>query len=456
MLGELYYTENGVKKDRELHAELLDEDDLEDTDTEPNDFTNGFGPSEEIDELDGVENEDEDEENYAQKRTLYVSRSLLNADEFISWAKSQGFGSTLQAEDIHVTVAFSRAAVDWAAAGGNFDEIRIPAGSAGRDVIPLSDKGAVVLKFASHELSTRWQEFLDAGASWDHEGYRPYVTITYSGGGVDLDTVEPFAGELIFGPERYAEVEEDWNEKIVENAQERAPKGSPIGGQWVSTKGGAISVTSDIPNRAATPINPEDLKSIRSSPKSANSMYKENNAAGVEWHKNLTEDERATFTEYQNHGFGRVNKALRSDAPIDTTHLDKALEKSVMPADTYVMRAMTNPSYSVDESGIRSIAEQYNDSVGKIVFDKGFGSTTLNPRIVEKFSENSGPLIVVKAKIPKGYKGAVLLGAKQFMKDMDYSKKGESEIIVKRNAPFRVNSVKRVGARVVLVEGEYV
>ena len=46
-------------------------------------------------------------------RPLYVYRPLLNASELIDWARSQGFTSTLPAEDLHVTQAYSRRPVNW-------------------------------------------------------------------------------------------------------------------------------------------------------------------------------------------------------------------------------------------------------------------------------------------------------------------------------------------------------
>jgi hypothetical protein len=151
----------------------------------------------------------------AAARTLYVSRQLKNAGEFRTWAKEQGFAKTLAPADIHVTIAFSKTALDWDAVGNSVDEIRIPA-SANRSVEPLGDKGAVVLRFTSKELTKRWQQIRDAGASWDHPGYKPHISITYDAGEIDLDDVEPFTGELVFGPERFAEVEDDWDEKITE------------------------------------------------------------------------------------------------------------------------------------------------------------------------------------------------------------------------------------------------
>ena len=51
--------------------------------------------------------------NDAAPRTLYVSRRVLNAGAIIDWAKDQGFETTLPAEDLHVTIAYSRTPVDW-------------------------------------------------------------------------------------------------------------------------------------------------------------------------------------------------------------------------------------------------------------------------------------------------------------------------------------------------------
>lgn len=151
----------------------------------------------------------------AAPRTLYVSRKLLNGAEFLRWAKSQGFESTLDADDLHVTVAFSRTPVDWMKAGeswasGKDGTLTVAPGGA-RLVEPLGDKGAIVLLFNSSELSWRHEAIRrDAGASWDWDSYQPHVSITYAGSDVDLSKVEPYRGELRFGPEIFEEVVEDW------------------------------------------------------------------------------------------------------------------------------------------------------------------------------------------------------------------------------------------------------
>lgn len=150
--------------------------------------------------------------NDATPRTLYVSRKLLNGREFQRWAKSQGFESTLDADDLHVTIMFSRQAVDWMKMGQTWGEngkLTIPAGGA-RIVEPLGDKGAVVLLFNSSELSWRHEEMKRNGASFDFDQYQPHVTITYAGSDINLSKVEPYRGKLEFGPEIFKEVVEDW------------------------------------------------------------------------------------------------------------------------------------------------------------------------------------------------------------------------------------------------------
>lgn len=147
----------------------------------------------------------------ATPRTLYVSRSLTNAAEFQKWAKAQGFTSTLDKSDFHVTIAFSRERVDWMKMGSAWSaKLEIPEGGA-RLVERLGDKGAVVLLFSSDELTWRNEGMRSRGASWDWPEYQPHVTISYDvPDDFDLSKVEPYRGKLVFGPEIFAEVVEDW------------------------------------------------------------------------------------------------------------------------------------------------------------------------------------------------------------------------------------------------------
>jgi phage-related protein (TIGR01555 family) len=156
----------------------------------------------------------------ARPRTLYVSRKLVNAAEFLSWAKAQGFGETLEPDELHVTICYSRTPIDWLkveAEDWNQEKdgsITIPAGGP-RIVEPLGDKGAVVLLFGSSRLSWRHEQLIRAGASHDWDDYQPHITITYAmRDGFDLSKVEPFRGKLVFGPEIFQELDLDWTPKM--------------------------------------------------------------------------------------------------------------------------------------------------------------------------------------------------------------------------------------------------
>jgi 2'-5' RNA ligase len=149
------------------------------------------------------------------KKTLYVCRPVINAGSLIRWAEKQGFKQTLKPADMHVTLAFSRAKLDWPKAVATPLYISRPEGLK-REVKPLGDKGAVVLAFDSSTLYRRWRQFINEGASWDYATFAPHITITYDGGGMDLSEVEPFNGEIELGGEKFAELDEDWDEKITE------------------------------------------------------------------------------------------------------------------------------------------------------------------------------------------------------------------------------------------------
>lgn len=152
----------------------------------------------------------------AEPKTLYVNRPLKNAAAVIAWAHSAGFKKTLPADDMHVTIAFSRTPVDWMKTGSHYNiapdgkaiaDLTVPAGGA-RVLERFGEaKDAVVLLFNSSRLSWRHEDIKAAGASWDWLDYQPHITITYDGADVDLSKIEPYKGELVFGPEEFAEID---------------------------------------------------------------------------------------------------------------------------------------------------------------------------------------------------------------------------------------------------------
>lgn len=189
----------------------------------------------------------------AAPRTLYVQRRLLNGDAVRKWATSQGIESTLPPDDMHVTVAFSKTPLDWSQLTPRLSPLVVMAAT-GREVHQFPPRntpnGALVLKFGAPVFARRWQEFRDAGASWDFPEYQPHITLTYSVPEANVDAIEPYRGPLVFGPEIFAEVNDNWGNEIVEiptgvvekmaENQPRKPKGDPEGGQWTDGGGGGV------------------------------------------------------------------------------------------------------------------------------------------------------------------------------------------------------------------------
>lgn len=156
----------------------------------------------------------------AAPRPLYVQRKLLNGDALIAWAKENGFKSTLSADDLHVTVLYSKTAVDpmkmgesWA--GDEQGRMRVKPG--GPRAIERFGENAVVLLFASWELESRHRSMVEAGGSHDFDEYHPHITLSYEvPDGVDLTAIKPYAGALEFGEELFEPLDLDWKRKVVE------------------------------------------------------------------------------------------------------------------------------------------------------------------------------------------------------------------------------------------------
>lgn len=152
---------------------------------------------------------------------LYVYRPVLNPEALLAWAKDQGFSSLLPASDLHVTVLYSRSAVDWLKMGAddwNSEEggrLTVKPGGP-RIVEQFGD--ATVVSFAHSGLAWRHEQLKQKGASSDHNPYCPHISLTYNGrGDLDLLEIEPYTGEIVLGPERFEEINPNWQLEIVED-----------------------------------------------------------------------------------------------------------------------------------------------------------------------------------------------------------------------------------------------
>lgn len=176
----------------------------------------------------------------AAPMTLYVRRDVLNAEEIRKHYRKQGIKFMTPADEMHVTLAYSRTPVDWLKIDPDWyagtGEFTIPEEGArvmslfGRDTI----KRVLVLQFSSSQLSWRFEDFRRAGASWDFPAYEPHVTISYdveqswgnlwrSPGDTEptwqekLRALKPWKGPIVLGPEIFEELDEDWKSELKEN-----------------------------------------------------------------------------------------------------------------------------------------------------------------------------------------------------------------------------------------------
>lgn len=147
--------------------------------------------------------------------TLYVSRKVLNGSDILRWAKAQGFSTTLPAEELHVTLAYSKAPVDWMSIGETWQkQIEVTAGGP-RTMERFGD--ASVLSFRCSDLEWRHQEIHEAsGAVWEHDKYQPHMTISWSPDAPMPDDVVAYQGPIILGPEIFAKIDDDWQSKLKE------------------------------------------------------------------------------------------------------------------------------------------------------------------------------------------------------------------------------------------------
>ncbi|MBB3289411.1 MULTISPECIES: phage prohead protein [unclassified Rhizobium] len=127
---------------------------------------------------------------------MFVIRELLNRNDLIEWAITEGFQEIVPATALHVTI-------------GKFHDPNV-----GRQLVPaahdltirasqrravLNFGGILVLAFGSAKLARRHAEFRRAGMTWFYRDYTPHVSFALDG--MDLRDIRPFDGRLCFGPE---------------------------------------------------------------------------------------------------------------------------------------------------------------------------------------------------------------------------------------------------------------
>lgn len=134
-------------------------------------------------------------------RPIYVSRPVLNGAEIAQWAKDNGVQNVVDPTDMHVTIAHSRAPVNWDEMTPMQDTM-VVTGGAKMD----NFNGHTVLRFENKKLESRWRDFRVRGASWDHPSYNPHVTV---GKADPAKSISGYTGDIVLGPESFDELMDD-------------------------------------------------------------------------------------------------------------------------------------------------------------------------------------------------------------------------------------------------------
>jgi phage-related protein (TIGR01555 family) len=153
----------------------------------------------------------------AAPRTLYVRRDVKNAAQIVRWAKEQGISNGYPASELHVTIMYSKEPVDWFDVGTSWsEEIKIVGGPRQLERLGVMQDAVVLLIPLVSDLKWRHEEIKEKGAVWDWPKYEPHITIAQdSENKIDLDTIEPYQGEIILGPEIFEEIDEDWEARVA-------------------------------------------------------------------------------------------------------------------------------------------------------------------------------------------------------------------------------------------------
>lgn len=133
---------------------------------------------------------------------LYADRPVVNDGGLRQWAIDAGLTDVLPAEEMHVTVTYSRAPVDVADVAP--DEAGLAVRPAGRAV---QLRSALAMPVASMALQRGHRRYRDAGASHDYgDQYTPHITLKYDPTPEDIAALEAaprFTGTIRLGPERH-------------------------------------------------------------------------------------------------------------------------------------------------------------------------------------------------------------------------------------------------------------
>lgn len=141
---------------------------------------------------------------------LYVERKVLNADDIHNWYHLQGVTNLIDPSQYHVTVARSSADVNLVKMDFDANELTI------EQTEPLFTSVFgdyfVHLILTNIDLYMRFAYFKEMGCSWDHDDYKPHISIAKDNN--MIPEVEPYPGVIRLGREDWSELDDNFEYNI--------------------------------------------------------------------------------------------------------------------------------------------------------------------------------------------------------------------------------------------------
>jgi thioredoxin reductase len=287
--------------------------------------------------------------------------------------------------------------------------------------------GQMAIKNVWGYFATDWDEsehprdaegkFIKKAAKKSNKAWNQLVDAVFA-----LDRANPWFGQT---------VEHDTPAKKYDPDQPRAPKGDPKGGQWV--KGGS----SGYPSYDDGHIERYWGNQIAPSVAKAKELYE----AGTT--KPLGMGEKQELDQWTGDGFEVVNGFLRGTKkppgnPIGDRYYRAATESHVKWLDSIFTKASLPEPVTVYRGVSLSSWQRMNLQVGSTFSDAGFMSTSLRLGIANRNIGETENLGILEIRLPKGAKAIAVNGHAGVFEN-------EAEVLVNRNAKFKVVSISANG-----------
>ena len=141
------------------------------------------------------------------KKGFIVKRNLMHYDDLVSWSKHYDFKNLINPDDIEIVLAYSKTPVELDNLVIDKSYVISNGSENNRSLIKLED-GSILLAFHEPVFNSRWNYFIEQGASWEFGDFFPYIILSHNEPEMILKNVEVFPYPLSFTYEKLIELDD--------------------------------------------------------------------------------------------------------------------------------------------------------------------------------------------------------------------------------------------------------